>query len=76
MGYIQENGQKIIMKLDAGEALPFLTDMNSSTEIKHDPRSRNMIVGTNGTKIAFEELNKKYQQEFVEASSDILIMGD
>ena len=76
MGYIQENGRKIIMKLDAGEALPFLTDMSSSTGIKHDPRSRNMIIGTNGTKIAFVELNKKDQEEFVEASSDILMMGD
>ena len=76
MGYIQENGQKIIMKLDAGEALPFLTDMSSATGIKHDPSSRNMIVGTGGTIIAFEKLNKKDQQEFIEVSSDILMMGD
>ena len=53
MGYIEENGQKIIVKIDPGEALPFLTDMKSADGIKHDPKSRDMIIGTNNTKIAF-----------------------
>ena len=53
MGYIEENGQKIIVKIDPGEALPFLNDMKNADGLKHDPKSRNMIVGTGKTEIAF-----------------------
>ena len=76
MGFIQENGHKVIMKIDAGEALPFLTDMSLSPGTVHNAQSKDMIVGTDGTKIAFEQLTKKDQKEFVRASSQILMIGD
>ena len=51
MGYIEENGQKIILKIDPGEALPFFNEIPKG--IEHHPKSRDMIIGTNKTKIAF-----------------------
>lgn len=41
MGYvIDKNGQANIVKIDAGEALPFLDNMASSEGINHSPETR------------------------------------
>lgn len=51
MGYtIGRNGEAKILKIDAGEALPFLEDL------KEIARKGNMIIGTGGTKIMFKQL--------------------
>ena len=76
MGYIIKNDAAIVVKIDAGEALPFNDDMSSADGIKHHPKERNSIIGTSGTKIAFSELNHNDQKEFIQTSSDILMVGD
>ena len=54
MGYIINGENAVTVKIDAGEALPFVDDLTSAKGIEHHPRSRDMIVGTKGTKIKFE----------------------
>ena len=54
IGYVKSEEE--IIKIDAGEALPFLNDMDSSSNLKHHPKTRDMILGTNGKKITFEDL--------------------
>ena len=57
MGYVIENDVAVIIKIDAGEALPFIEDLSSAGGIKHHPKERNMIIGTDGTKISYDSLN-------------------
>ena len=76
MGYILENDEAIVVKIDSGEALPFIDDLKNAKGIKHHPQTRDMVVGTNGTIMSFEELNKNDQKEFIMAVSDILMASD
>jgi len=76
MGYVIEDSYAQIVKIDAGEALPFVEDMSSAEGIKHDPRERNMFIDTGGTKISFSELNKAGKQEFAATAKAILECPD
>ena len=76
MGFIPKGDHAIIVKIDAGEALPFLEDLQSAQKIQHQPKERNMIVGTDGTRISFGHLSQNDKKEFVTAASDILTMGE
>ena len=73
MVYILEGNQAVVVKIDAGEALPFIDDFDGAEGIKHHPETRDMIIGTNGTKMSFEKLNKNDKEEFIMAASDILM---
>lgn len=54
MGYVVHKGKATIVKIDAGEALPFLEDMRLVEGIKHSPETRDMLIGTHQTKISFD----------------------
>ena len=54
MGYIINGENAVTVKIDAGEALPFIDDLKSAEGIKHHPRTRDMIVGTAGYRISFQ----------------------
>ena len=76
MGYVIKDFCTQIVKIDAGEALPFVEDLSSAQGIRHDPRERNMLIGTGGTKISFLELNKADQKEFAATAKAILECPD
>lgn len=77
MGYVINNGKAEILKIDAGEALPFLEDMTNAEEFHHDPKTRDMIFGTGeNKKISFDNLTENDKKEFVEATKSILTAKD
>lgn len=76
MGYVLSKGKANVIKIDGGYALPFLQDMSSSKEMIHSPETRDMLVGTKGTKISFESLTSSDKEEFIKATKDILSAKD
>jgi len=72
MGYVLKGSHAQIVKIDAGEALPFVDDLSKAQGVFHDPRTRDMLTGTGGTKIAYLQLNKEDQKEFASAAREIL----
>ena len=59
MGYVIKDGKASIVKIDAGEALPFFGDTSGAEGLNHSPDTRDMIMDTGGTKISFEKLSKR-----------------
>ena len=56
MGYVLSSEGATLTKIGGSEALPFLSDFSSVEGIKHKPSSRDMIVGTNGRRISFDDV--------------------
>jgi tetratricopeptide (TPR) repeat protein len=76
IGYIIEDGCANVVKIDAGEALPFVSDLSNAQGIKHHPKSRDMIIGTGGTRVSFADLNRYDQKEFALTAKQILSTSD
>ena len=76
MGYVLKGSHAQIVKIDSGEALPFVDDLSKAQGIFHDPRTRDMLIGTGGTKISYLQLNKEDQKEFALTAREILECSD
>jgi len=70
MGYIIDGNDAIVVKIDAGEALPFKKCVPGTY---HDPKNRDTKIGTTtSTNFHFNDLTDYDKKEFIQAVFDIL----
>ena len=74
IGYIpSEDGKHFeILKIDPREALTLVEDIRGTQSIQNPLKNREAVVGTQGKRIKYNELNEIDQKEFVQTLKQIL----
>ena len=77
MGYVLNHDEKYaeIVKIDPGEALPFVIDM-SKTNLVVPIKEKQAILGTNGSRFPYSEMRSNDKEEFIQTAMEILETPD